>query len=296
MSNKLLAPNGKPSNLNATQYELVRTPAFKKWFGNWEKDPANASKVVDENGEPLVVYHGTNADFDDFSKEVERKGYSSDGFFFTPNLIQAESYTIKGYSNPETIRRGSAYEENANIIPVFLRLINPLVVDAKNTHFRAIGSEEHKYTKHFETNPKDLYVQHIDWDNLWHVRDSKLGESHFKFKTEKEAKKKVSELKKEKKNILINVEFTTNTGGKHLNEYISDLMNSDNDGAIFKNIIDLGSSINEAYDVSEIGETIWVKNPNQIKSAIANNGNYDINNKKLCLLKAVLQKVVLLII
>lgn len=31
---------------------------FKKWFGN--------SKVVDENGEPLVVYHGTNADFDKF--------------------------------------------------------------------------------------------------------------------------------------------------------------------------------------------------------------------------------------
>ena len=59
MSKKLLAPNGKPSNLNATQYELVRTPAFKKWFGDWEKDPANASKVVDENGEPLVVYHGS---------------------------------------------------------------------------------------------------------------------------------------------------------------------------------------------------------------------------------------------
>ena len=58
MSNKLLAPNGKPSNLNATQYELVRTTAFKKWFGDWENDPANSSKVVDENGEPLVVYRG----------------------------------------------------------------------------------------------------------------------------------------------------------------------------------------------------------------------------------------------
>jgi hypothetical protein len=54
-----LAPNGKPSNLNAEQYKLVRTPAFKEWFGDWENDPKNASKVVDENGEPLVVYHGT---------------------------------------------------------------------------------------------------------------------------------------------------------------------------------------------------------------------------------------------
>ena len=66
-----------------------------------------------------------------------------------------------------------------------------------------------------------------------------------------------------------------------MNEYISDLMESDNDGAIFKNIIDLGSAIDEAYDVSDIGETIWVKAPNQIKSAIANNGNYDINKDNI---------------
>ena len=54
-----LALNGKPSNLTEEQYKLVRTTAFKKWFGDWENDPKNASKVVDENGEPLVVYHGT---------------------------------------------------------------------------------------------------------------------------------------------------------------------------------------------------------------------------------------------
>ena len=56
--NKLLAPNGKPSNLNAMQHAQVRTEAFKKWFGDWENDPENASKVVDENGEPKVVYRG----------------------------------------------------------------------------------------------------------------------------------------------------------------------------------------------------------------------------------------------
>lgn len=35
-----LAPNGKPSNLTYEQWVQVRTPAFKKWFGDWEK-PAN---------------------------------------------------------------------------------------------------------------------------------------------------------------------------------------------------------------------------------------------------------------
>jgi len=53
-----LAPNGKKSNLTPEQYKLVRTPEFKTWFGDWENDPLNASKVVDENGEPLVVYRG----------------------------------------------------------------------------------------------------------------------------------------------------------------------------------------------------------------------------------------------
>ena len=36
----------------------VKSPYFKKWFGK--------SKVVDENGEPLVVYHGTKSEFSEF--------------------------------------------------------------------------------------------------------------------------------------------------------------------------------------------------------------------------------------
>lgn len=52
------------------------TAAFKAWFGD--------SKVVDENGEPLVVYHGTHAaDFDQFgslpyfsSSPFEAEGYA----------------------------------------------------------------------------------------------------------------------------------------------------------------------------------------------------------------------------
>ena len=54
------APNGKTTNLTERQWLQVRTKSFKEWFGDWENDPENASKVVDENGEPLVVYHGSN--------------------------------------------------------------------------------------------------------------------------------------------------------------------------------------------------------------------------------------------
>jgi GNAT superfamily N-acetyltransferase len=84
-----LAPNGKPSNLTAQQYDLVRTKAFKDWFGDWENDSANASKVVDENGEPKVVYHGTRSD--DFY-EFQNKLFGYRGFYFTDKKSVARNY------------------------------------------------------------------------------------------------------------------------------------------------------------------------------------------------------------
>ena len=78
MKKELLAPNGKPSNLTAEKYELVRTDAFKKWFGDWENDPANASKVVDENGEPLVCNHS--------SREKNIDIFYGDRIFRTNNI------------------------------------------------------------------------------------------------------------------------------------------------------------------------------------------------------------------
>ena len=64
----LLAPNGKKSNLTERQYAQVRTKAFKDWFGDWQNDPEHSSKVVDENGEPLVVYHATNKIFNTYKE------------------------------------------------------------------------------------------------------------------------------------------------------------------------------------------------------------------------------------
>lgn len=61
-----LAPNGEQSELTQGQWKQTRTPEFKTWFGDWQNDPENASKVVDENGEPKVVYHGTMSDIEEF--------------------------------------------------------------------------------------------------------------------------------------------------------------------------------------------------------------------------------------
>jgi len=111
---ELLAPNGKPSNLTPEQHKLVRTPAFKKWFGDWENDPKNASKVVDENGEPLVVYHGSPSlgidVFDRTKSERVSSGLKEFGTYFSTNTELATLYSKTG----ET-KKGRIY-------PVFLNL------------------------------------------------------------------------------------------------------------------------------------------------------------------------------
>ena len=86
------APNGQPTNLTERQWVQVRTPAFKEWFGDWEDDPSNASKILDENGEPLVVYHGTMESFEVFDAKKGRSSMDIQGMFFSPWELDAKGY------------------------------------------------------------------------------------------------------------------------------------------------------------------------------------------------------------
>jgi hypothetical protein len=48
--------------------------------------------VVDEGGEPLRVYHGTDATFDEFKPGVDNRNYGPSGFYFTPDRSYAQGY------------------------------------------------------------------------------------------------------------------------------------------------------------------------------------------------------------
>lgn len=62
----------------------TESPWFKAWFGN--------SKVVDEAGEPLEVYHGTNA-YGLKKFKPGNSGYLGGGIYTTPSRSMAERYT-----------------------------------------------------------------------------------------------------------------------------------------------------------------------------------------------------------
>jgi hypothetical protein len=130
----LVAPNGLKSNLTPLQYKLVRTPAFKAWFGDWENDPANASKVVDENGEPLVVFHGTDKKFNVFKKinqKFDNENYVSGMWFFSPPIGQSLTPQDREYFYDEGSAEymAESWTENGFVLKCFLKVINPIEVD-----------------------------------------------------------------------------------------------------------------------------------------------------------------------
>ncbi len=138
------APNGKPTNLDEDQWAMVRTKAFKDWFGDWENDPENASKVVDENGEPKVMYHGTNLTENNgsvaFWKFRPDSHFGTEGQADSRLLVDtwlpalAESLPNK----PRTLKRIKKYE-------VFLNIRNPKRV--KDTPKEWIDEDEGTFSE-----------------------------------------------------------------------------------------------------------------------------------------------------
>ncbi len=72
------------SPVNKKFSSQTETQQFKRWFGK--------SKVVDEDGKPLVVYHGTDAEFFEFDMGKGRANMDIQGAFFSPYEIDAGGY------------------------------------------------------------------------------------------------------------------------------------------------------------------------------------------------------------
>lgn len=84
---------------------------LRAWMGD--------SKVVDEQGNPMVVYRGVPRDFGEGLVGRE-------DIFFTDNPEKASEYATAG--NPT----------GGNVIPAHLRIVNPLTVDAGGKHYTEV--------------------------------------------------------------------------------------------------------------------------------------------------------------
>jgi hypothetical protein len=83
----------------------TESPYFKKWFGK--------SKVVDENGEPLVVYHGTSEKFDSFDLSKSGASQSFKGGKVMPGISVAYNKGAASVYGPNVL---AAYVKSDNIL------------------------------------------------------------------------------------------------------------------------------------------------------------------------------------
>jgi hypothetical protein len=174
-----LAPNGKPSNLTPEQYRLVRTPAFKKWFGDWENSPETASKVLDKNGEPKIMWHGTN--IEDITEFNPTKG---DGF----NFFATDKY--------ESMRYGKIIKQyflNARRIIDFMNLnenqsndVEEILTENSEYFINRIDKGDMQYYKEdlFEDGIEDLalLMYHIKSDDNYYFIEDSIFQNYIKSK------------------------------------------------------------------------------------------------------------------
>jgi len=217
------------------------TPEFKRWFGN--------SKIVDKDGNPKVMYHGTARDISEF------RPHQAGAIFVTDNPDTAERYTqqsIQWLSDqaPKTLNTRQMAEavsiakSLAKANGYTAKQISALVADKS---FYKTDEFREAVTNFMDEGPNilPLYIRAenpFDYDNPDHV---------------KAVMDKVPSVKKE------SFARTNN-------------WNTVEGPDVLAAIKELGF---DAFYVSENGDkNLAVFQPTQVKSAIGNRGTYDINN------------------
>lgn len=142
-------------------YAHTETKQFERWFGDWQNDPRRASKVVNPDGTPKVMYHGTSAENGDFwvfdyTQAKKRGGLG------LKTLGLGNYFTSTELSGTE--RYGS------RVIPVYLNIRKPLVLNA-GTDFKPgvsralhINAEQMTYAEIQETMRNAKYDGVIKYD------------------------------------------------------------------------------------------------------------------------------------
>ena len=275
------ASNGAPSKLDARQWVQVRTPAFKKWAGDWENDPEHATVVLDENGEPLVVYHGTDAEFTTF--DPERGDGAHRGMYFTDSKEMAASYKGGKHLMPVFLNLREVYEfdgrgrnwEDLTLAQPYDRNGGEDVVEHAEKVVRMYQAEVEARRR--RGGNADEYAQRLS-----ELRVPRLLSAYRAAESEKPGNVfaaaarlvKMRRLRKEMERYFRSADPELSSG---LATRDVDLTHDDRDGIIFRNIRDYGTQVEDdaPHDV------YVVYDPNNIKSATGNNGEFSRENNDI---------------
>lgn len=185
------APNGADSILfgellNVTNGDRTQTLILKakvysneffKWFGNWtSEDKENVSKVIDENGEPKVMYHGTDhGDFKKFDLKYFGKTDNGDngrGFYFAYEKDVALGYGETLYPVYLSAKRPFYHTgfETSSIIKGFNREYNPTQRELFQQRIKSIQNRIQRSQDLLKEN-NDPIISKIELKKIQHNKD-----------------------------------------------------------------------------------------------------------------------------
>ena len=220
----------------------------------------NASKVVDENGEPLVVYHGT-------SRRLNNNSFNSEFIFASDNDIISAGYGFqrKGFS---------------------------VGIDYALSDFA--GDDINSFRNHIDNHIKELETEIELGDDMPFYQEGDLDAKKNLMKELKKAKQEIKNrdifkefefnifnLFQNARNPLIvdakgkywhSIEFEGTT--KNTDEIAKIAKDRGYDGLIITNVIDKGTEVSKNGEYAEVANDYIVFNSNKIKSATDNIGTF----------------------
>ena len=245
------------SNVNKKINKITQSKQFVRWFGDWQNKPKTASKVVDGNGEPLVVYHQTGNDFTVFDTKHTGAGeFDSEmptGIFMKPtnsNIGLSGNKQMALYAN---IRNPFIANSRKELVDFYIKNIDGYS-DAKN-EVKRIDSE---YKQKFQDEMKR---ENQEYQKLWVARkNGEISEEEYQKAVSRDA---LDDLLEEWHNKV-------NEASKKAKSLIDDYFrNSNYDGVIVNN--DVGS-------FGRSTKTYIAFENTQVKSATNNIGTFDGKN------------------
>ncbi|MGC6246086.1 LPD38 domain-containing protein [Pasteurella multocida] len=244
------AVKGGKTELSYRQWVQVRTPEFKAWFGDWENDPKNASKVVNpKTGEPLLVYHGSsNYGFNTFKDEGVR------GIYFTDNQDIAKSYFDKNNSN------GGYYG-------AFLNVRNPSESDFE-------GQSWNNYIDPKDNAVGDYFVlNQYDEVEARFIKESKANQ-YIQDNTDEDFELRVEHIDNVDPSLY---DDSDDIKGVSTDYLTIDAKSRGYNGAIYHNVRDRYNGFTDKPNDTEANVFVAFK-ANQIKSATDNTGEFNVSN------------------
>ena len=188
----------------------VRTESFKNWFGDWENNPSQASKIVDKNGEPLVMWHWTISNFNEFkhwaSKNYDGVWNTDWRYYFAESKNFVKQYTLlKKKTVIETLYnvKNMLFWWMSNVswdevVHAYNDIIEDMDKNIDNFEVDDYGTVLYKWKDFItwrvsysdETTVYNRFHTLCEWDDVLEFSDFKKWTLNFKDKTSKQVQLK----------------------------------------------------------------------------------------------------------